>query len=142
MFLYIKFKKNPFSSLITSRFVPKGVFLQKKIRKRMLIIFLYIKFKKNPPLSPLQLPSDLCRKVHSYKKIRKRTLITFLYIKFKKIPFSSSITFRFVLKVMFLQKKIRKKNINNVLIYILNKTPLPLLNYFQIHAKKCILTKC
>jgi hypothetical protein len=46
-----------------------------------------------------------------------------------------------VLKDAFLQKKIRKKNVNNVLAYILNKAPLPLLNYLQVRAKRCIPTK-
>jgi hypothetical protein len=44
-------------------------------------------------------------------------------------------------KGAFLQKKIRKKNVNNVLAYILNKAPLPLFNYLQVRAEKCVPTK-
>jgi hypothetical protein len=38
-------------------------------------------------------------------------------------------------------KKNKKKNVNNVLAYILNKAPLPLLNYLQVRAERYVPTK-
>jgi hypothetical protein len=74
-----------------------------------------------------------------YKKIKKRMLITFLYIIFLK----KTLNYLQVRAERCIPtKKNKKKNVNNVLVYILNKAPLPLLNYFQVRAKKYVPTKC